>query len=113
MCQLLGNTEVTMISDYIFIDPDDKVLARYTLRADQVGYFAQRLARKYKTDITITIIAGETATPDKCEECGEIMPESGPCWHNMFEEEESIPFDGRPMAGPERTVQDIYGLESR
>lgn len=25
--------------------------------------------------------------PVVCPECGESMPDSGPCWHNLFEEE--------------------------
>lgn len=27
------------------------------------------------------------AIPMLCPECGEPLPDSGPCWHNLFEEE--------------------------
>lgn len=29
------------------------------------------------------------AEPLTCQQCGESLPDSGPCWHNRFEEEEA------------------------
>lgn len=78
-------------SDYCFIDKYGKVLAEESLPADQVAGFAQRLARKHQTTVHIWIAAGEPVKPDKCPDCGEVLPESGPCWHNKFFEEEEPP----------------------
>lgn len=96
-------------SDYCFISKFGKVLAEESLSADQVGSFAQRLARKYQTTIHIWIAGGEPVEPDKCPNCQEIMPEVGPCWCSSFGEEGNwIPFDGRPMEPKVITESDEY-----
>jgi hypothetical protein len=61
------------------------------------------------------------AIPVLCPECGTPLPDSGPCWHNLFEQEERltgeeleaelfdpIPFDGRAMDPKIITEQDEY-----
>lgn len=100
-----------IISDYCFIDRYGKVLAEESLPADQVAGFAQRLARKHQTTVHIWIAAGEPVQPDKCPDCGQILPESGPCWHNRFEFEapaDSIPFEGEAYPAPAITESDTY-----
>lgn len=76
-------------SDYIFLSKAGQLLAEEILSADQVGEFAQKLARKHQTPVIPYILAGEPVEPDKCPECQSVMPETGPCWHNLFEEEET------------------------
>lgn len=88
-------------SDYCFIDKYGQILAEESLSADQVGHYAQRLARRHQTTIHIWIAAGEPVEPDKCPECGEIMPEVGPCWRNLFFEAEARPTLADMMAAEE------------
>lgn len=58
--------------------------------------------------------------PMLCDECGWPLPDSGPCWHDLFPEEETvtseeleqalIPFQGEPMANREIDTKSYYGL---
>lgn len=76
-----------LYGDYVFYSKSGHVLAEESLMADQVGEVAQKLARRHRTTVMITIIAGEPVAPDKCPDCGEVMPEIGPCWGCSFVEE--------------------------
>lgn len=102
---------MTTYNDYIFLDEYGKLIWEQTLQSGQVEQAAQRQARRNRTRVTVAIVLKEVE-PEKCPGCGEMLPESGPCWHNLFEEEE-IPFQGEPAADQERTTQEFYGLPPR
>jgi hypothetical protein len=49
--------------------------------------------------------------PFVCPTCKDILPDSGPCWHNRFEFEapaDSIPFQGEAYPARIVTEQDEY-----
>jgi hypothetical protein len=97
--------------DYVFLDkPLGIVLHTCPLaNTEQAETMARRLARKYQTIITVVAVVYYSVEPERCQSCGDIMPETGMCWCSSFEED-WIPFDGRPMPGREATPKDFIGL---
>lgn len=77
-------------SDYVFWDHSrGNVLETESLPTRQVEEFAQKLARRHKCRVAYAEVKDYFIEPDKCEKCGEVLPESGPCWCSSYQEEEA------------------------
>jgi hypothetical protein len=77
--------------DFIFWNRADlTVLAIESMPTAEGGDYAKKLAQKHGCTVSYAIVQEYFVEPDKCD-CGEVLPESGPCWHNLFFEEEERP----------------------
>lgn len=107
-----SNRPLKSYDDFIFWDRATlQVLAIESMPTADGGVYAKNLAQKHGTTVSYAIVQEYFIEPDKCPECRNVLPESGPCWHNLFEAEapaDSIPFQGEPMYPNIITEADEY-----
>jgi hypothetical protein len=85
----MSNRPLKSYDDFIFWNRANlQVLAIETMPTAEGGDYAKKLAQKHGCTVSYAIVQEYFVEPDKCPECGQILPESGPCWHNLFPEEE-------------------------
>lgn len=72
--------------DYIFIGENGHLLDNDAMEPDAAAFHAQTLARTYRTKVTYAIVVDYRVKPDKCPNCGDILPEDDLCPCNDFGE---------------------------
>lgn len=100
------------MSDYVFWNyKTGDVLSTESLPASEAEARARQLAREFKTTVSYGIVLDYFVEPVFCPQCGEPLPESGPCECSRFKLEpatDSIPFEGEAFPAPAITESDTY-----